>query len=137
MPSFGKRSRSQLETCHPDLQKVLNEAIKEFDFTILEGERTLETQQKYYSIGRTTKINSGIITNCDGIKRKSRHQSSPSVAVDIAPWPIDWSDIARFKSLAQVMMKVSQWSDIGLEWGGHWTRPIDYPHYQLLKETPK
>jgi hypothetical protein len=28
MPSFGKKSLDLLATCHPDLQTVLNEAIK-------------------------------------------------------------------------------------------------------------
>ncbi len=131
MARFGNRSKKQLATCHEDIQAVLNEAIKDYDFSILEGHRTQDKQESYYAIGRTTKLNSGIITNCDGVKRKSRHQSLPSIACDIAPYPIDWSDIPRFQAMAQVVLKAAEILGIDLEWGGHWKSPIDYPHFQL------
>lgn len=37
MLKFGKQSLDRLATCHTDLQKVMNEAIKHYDFTILYG----------------------------------------------------------------------------------------------------
>jgi len=39
MPKYGSESKAKLATCHPDLQKIYNEAIKYCDITILEGTR--------------------------------------------------------------------------------------------------
>lgn len=75
--SFGEKSLSKLSTCHPDIQKILNELIKIYDFSVLEGERSLETQQKYFAEGKS---------KLDGVNKKSKHQSSPSMAVDIMPY---------------------------------------------------
>jgi hypothetical protein len=46
MPKLGGRSKRKLSTCHKDIQTILNEAIKWFDFTVIEGERTLKRQQE-------------------------------------------------------------------------------------------
>ncbi len=58
MFKFSKRSREKLDTLHPDLQAVLNEAIKHVDFTVLEGLRTLERQEELVRIGASTTLNS-------------------------------------------------------------------------------
>ncbi len=39
MPEFSNTSKARLATCHPDIQEVMNEVIKYFDCTILEGYR--------------------------------------------------------------------------------------------------
>lgn len=73
---FGSTSNRKLGTCHPDLQKVMGLAISRsrIDFGIREGMRTLETQQHYFELGYTT---------LDGVEKKSKHQSDPSMAADI------------------------------------------------------
>ncbi len=65
MPNFGKTSKQRLETCHKDLQTICNEVIKYYDFSVIEGHRTLETQQKYFKEGKS---------KLDGINQKSKHQ---------------------------------------------------------------
>ena len=40
MPKFSKASLSKLESCHKDIQSVMNEAIKHMDFVVLAGYRT-------------------------------------------------------------------------------------------------
>jgi peptidoglycan L-alanyl-D-glutamate endopeptidase CwlK len=77
MYKFGEKSQTRLLTLHPDLQKILSEAIKIYDFSIIEGHRTLEMQQSYYDRG---------FSKLDGVERKSKHQSYPSMAVDIMPY---------------------------------------------------
>jgi hypothetical protein len=39
MPSFGSKSKAALAKCHPLLQDIANEAIKEFDFMVLDATR--------------------------------------------------------------------------------------------------
>jgi len=136
MPKFGSRSRARRDTCHEDLIIVLDAAIIDFDFTILEGHRLTETQQKYYTIGRTTELDRKPITNKDGIINLSRHQSDPSTAADCAPWHsesphIRWDDTASFHAMAQVIMKAAERLGISLSWGGNWKSPVDLPHFQL------
>jgi hypothetical protein len=43
MPKFGKKSKKRLIGVDAKLVSVLNESIKHFDFTVIEGVRSLET----------------------------------------------------------------------------------------------
>ena len=137
MPKFGKRSLDKLSTCHKDLQKIMEGVIDIIDFTIVEGERTLEQQQQYFREGKS---------KLDGVTKKSRHQSRPSMAVDIAPWPINWNDTRRFYFLAgHVMTLADILYDMGeithkVRWGGDWDGDHsfndqsfhDLPHFELI-----
>jgi peptidoglycan LD-endopeptidase CwlK len=71
--------------------------------------------------------NRRIVTKCDGVKKKSRHQSGN--AIDIVPMekgrPV-WPNPSDKRWLA--MGEVGE--SLGLEWGGRWTDP-DCPHYEL------
>lgn len=83
MPIFGNRSNKCLDSCHKDLQIVAREAIKRtpmFDWGIHVGHRSIAEQQKLYQQGRTT--SGPIVTYVDGVKKKSKHNYSPSKAFD-------------------------------------------------------
>lgn len=129
MPSFGAKSLEKLNTCHPDIVKVMEVAIKHMDFTVLYGTRTVAEQQALYAQGRTKP--GPIVTNMDGIKKKSKHNYSPSLAVDIAPWPINWDDIDRFKELAVVVKKAADTVGVAIQWGGDWKTFKDWPHWEI------
>ena len=76
--------KSRLASCDKRLQDVFNEVIKHVDCSILEGHRSKERQNKLYDEGRTkVKYPNG------------RHNSSPSKAVDVTPYPVDWEDRER------------------------------------------
>lgn len=74
MPKFGNKSKMHLATLHRNLQWLMNEAIKHIDFSILEGHRTEERQKELYDSGKSKTMH-------------SKHLTSPSMAVDIAPYP--------------------------------------------------
>ena len=42
MPRFSNRSKTRLESCHSDLQRLMNEVIKHVDITVLEGYRSTD-----------------------------------------------------------------------------------------------
>lgn len=85
MYTYGKASLQNKSTCHPDIQAVLNELIKIFDHVVLCGQRGEEEQNKAYAEGKSK------------LKfPQSKHNKSPSMAVDLAPYPIDWNDKNRF-----------------------------------------
>jgi len=123
MPQFGKTSQDKLNTCHPDLQRLMSEVIKLYDFTILEGERTLQQQQTYFKEGKS---------KLDGIKKKSKHQNKPSLAVDIAPFPIDWNDTKRFYFLAGLVMAKADELGIKIRWGGSWNGSFDFKQNKFV-----
>ena len=129
MPSFGNKSLEKLNTCHPDIIKVMEVAIKHTDFTVLYGTRTVAEQQALYAQGRTKP--GAIVTNIDGVTKKSKHNYSPSLAIDIAPWPIDWNDIGRFKELAVVVKKAADTVGVAIQWGGDWKTFKDWPHWEI------
>ena len=136
MPKFGKRSLERLKTCHPNIIKVMEEAIKHYDFTVLYGTRTKEEQFELYKQGRTLKDGKWIttgktVTNLDGTIKVSKHNHSPSLAIDIAPYPIDWSNLDRFKELALVVKDAAATVGVSITWGGDWKSFKDYPHYEI------
>lgn len=133
MPQFSDSSMEKLSTAHEDLQTVLKEAIKYFDFSIVYGHRPPELQFNLFKKGRkkngdkwTIYDNSKVVTYVDGYRKKSKHNYSPSEAVDIAPYPIDWGNEDRFIFLAgHIMQTANIFKDRGIidhafRWGGDW-----------------
>ena len=135
MPRFSKKSISKLATAERDLQTIMHSAIKIVDFTIVYGHRTVSEQKALYAHGRDNKNN--IVTYCDGVKNKSKHNYYPSKAIDIVPYPEGWKDEERFSYVAGVIMTIAHqlWTDgkveNRLEWGGNWKKFKDRPHFQI------
>lgn len=109
MPNFSELSKQRLSTCHPNLQLLFNEVIKEFDCAILVGFRGKEDQEKAFS-ERTSQEH----------WPNSKHNTTPSIAVDVAPWPIDWGNKKRFYYFAGYVMGTAIRLGIPLRWGGDW-----------------
>lgn len=132
MYQFSNKSRERLETCHPDLQRVVRRVMEMqvMDFTILEGHRSVDRQQQLFKQG-ASKI--------DGVTRKGKHNYLPSLAVDIAPYPIDWQDHRRFLVFAGLMFAAAAEEGVKLRWGGDWDGDfnmgehsfVDLPHFEL------
>jgi len=131
MYKFGRKSRERLATCDKKLQKVFNEVIKYVDCSVLEGHRSEERQNKLFEEGKT-KVKYPV----------GRHNSNPSNAVDVTPYPVDWNDRERQTLFAGFVMGVARGMDIRLRWGGDWNmnfnvkdnRFDDFPHFELRKD---
>ncbi len=61
---------------------------------------------------------------------KSKHGDGQ--AVDLAPWPIDWNDLKRFRRLAVLVKRAAVLEGVTIVWGGDWTSTEDYPHFELV-----
>ena len=111
MPRFSQRSKQNRDTVHPLLQDLLNEAIKNIDFTIIQGRRGREKQQEAYQDGKT-QLN----------YPESKHNASPSLAVDVVPYPINWEATERFTFLQGFLWGMAEQMDIpvrlGMDWDG-------------------
>ncbi len=77
MPRFGRRSNINLNSCHPDLQRLFREVVRTYDCSVLWGHRNEDEQNEMYLAipPVTTKQ-----------WPDSKHNSVPSMAVDVAPW---------------------------------------------------
>lgn len=132
---FGKVSLQRLSTCHPDIQRVMHEVIKEIDIMVIEGHRPRERQAYLYASGRTRP--GPILTKT----MNSPHCDSPSSAVDIAPHPLDWDDYEAFEEMGRVVLRVANELGVQLRWGADWDRDgathderfRDYPHFELVR----
>ena len=117
---LGLKSKMNLRGVHPDLVRVVEEAIGQsaLDFTVTEGVRTLARQRELCECGASKTM-------------KSRHLTGH--AVDIAPivnGQVRW-DWPLFDILAVGMKNAATKLDIPLEWGGDWVSFKDGPHFQL------
>lgn len=137
MYKFSKNSLKKLEGLHPQLQKFFHELIKisPYDFSITQGVRTTEEQNKLYQQGRTAP--GKIVTNCDGYKSKSNHQVKPDgfgYAGDIAVLmnnKVTWEE-RYYKEIAMTARILMQ--KYNVEWGGDWKNFKDLPHFEYKGE---
>ena len=120
MPNFSARSLERLRTCHEDLQRLFLAVIEEYDCTILEGHRGQAAQDKAFAEGKS-KLR----------WPNGKHNKMPSMAVDVAPYPIDWNNTKRFKEMAVVVKRVAAELGIDVKWGGDWKSFVDMPHWEL------
>lgn len=134
MPQFSSSSQNKLNTCHPDIVRLMNEVIKHYDCIILCGSRSDYDQKKAFAEGKS---------KIDGVKVKSKHQvdrENPlSRAVDVAPSPLDWNDTKRFYHFAGRVQGIALGLGINIRWGGDWDSDNDFkdntfndlPHFEL------
>ena len=130
MPEFGEASKKQLATCHPDLQRVFNRVVEAWDCTILEGKRSEAQQRINVASGASKTMQSKHVYPLDG----------PSLAVDVAPYPIKWKDYIRFYAFAGFVIGTAREMGVTLRWGGDWDSDRDFaeetfrdlPHFELV-----
>ena len=116
MPRFGTSSKKQLATCDARLQSLFMVVVKEYDCTIIQGHRGEEAQMRaYLARPQRSKIP----------WPKGKHNQSPSIAVDAAPYPIDWQNTKRFYHFAGYVQGIAQEMGLELRWGGDWDQDYD------------
>ena len=142
MYRLSNTSKRRLSGCHTSLVEIFELAISRssVDFGIACGFRSVEEQQRLYSQGRT--IAGAIVTGIDGINNKSKHNHTPSQAVDIYGYvngKATW-DHRTLCYIAGVVMTCAQELGYSLRWGGNWDRDgeiisdqnlIDLPHFEI------
>ncbi len=130
MPGFSPVSRQRLSTCHPELVRLMEAVVSTTDCTILCGHRTEAEQAQAVRLGRSTKP-----------WPRSKHNTVPSLAVDAAPYPVDWNDRRRFDHFAGIVKGTAAQLGIRIRWGGDWDsdgdlgeeRFQDLPHFELVE----
>jgi peptidoglycan L-alanyl-D-glutamate endopeptidase CwlK len=97
MPKFSKKSSELLSMAHPDLQKILNHMIKFIDFRVVCTYRGREEQTNAVATGKSKLP-----------WPKSKHNTLPSMAVDIVPYPVDYKNKGKFLLLAGMFMGIGK-----------------------------
>jgi peptidoglycan L-alanyl-D-glutamate endopeptidase CwlK len=132
MPQFSTTSKQKLSECHPELQRLFEEVVKRYDCTIICGHRSMAEQTRLYEIG-ASKVRSG------------KHNSTPSMAVDVAPWfsekpHIRWEDSASWYHFVGYVRGVADMLGIKIRVGADWDgdndvrdqKFNDLPHIELV-----
>ena len=130
MPRFSTKSKSKLHSCDERLINLFNKVVKHFDCMVLEGHRGEEKQNAAYDKG-----------NSKVRYPNGKHNQSPSVAVDVAPYPIDWADRDRFHYFGGYVLGVAKQMGLNIRWGGDWNQDTqtkdnkfdDLVHFELKK----
>ena len=132
--SYSQRSLTRLGTCHEDLQLLMREALADpecpSDITIIEGHRGQARQDQLVEEGKSQLM-----------WPRSRHNSMPSMAVDVAPYvngSVSW-DWDYYRPLAahikdtwaRLVANELVTGQYDLSWGGDWRNFRDGPHWQL------
>lgn len=150
MYRFSKTSQRRLDTCHTDLQIIMEIALanSNMDFGISEGYRSPKRQMELYASGRTRP--GPILTNVDGVKTIGKHNSAPSLAVDIFAWTnggVSWEEkdlcylAGIITAVANMLLDQDRISH-KLRWGGNWDgdgtiindqKFKDLPHFELIE----
>ena len=138
MPSFSQTSMDRLRSCDPALEMLFVQVVRDFDCTIVCGHRTAREQQELYALGRTKP--GRIVTYKDGVNDLSKHNFYPSLAVDVVPHPVQWSNTNRMYHFAGVVIQTARAMGIRIRWGGDWNRDtqtdderfVDLPHFELV-----
>jgi peptidoglycan L-alanyl-D-glutamate endopeptidase CwlK len=118
--ALSQRSKDRLKGVHPDLVKVIEEAIKEspLDFSISEGLRTKERQKVLFDSGKSQTMNSRHLTG---------HAIDFAVIKD---GEVTW-DFKYYQLVADHIKAVAKALDVPIVWGGDWQSFRDGPHVEL------
>lgn len=120
MHSFSKFSLDNLSTCHNELIMIMNEVLKTVDITVIKGFRNQSEQN-----------NAVIHGNSRNPWPTSKHNSQPSMAVDIRPVFYD-SKKRNFYYVAGVVKAVANMLyeagkiEHRIRWGGDWDSDDSY-----------
>lgn len=128
MPKFSDKSKYRLSTCHHKLQELFEEVIKYYDCSVIEGYRDNIRQDELYRTGQSH-LKGG----------ESKHNHSPSLAIDVVPYPIDWQDFNRFYHFTGFVKGVASQLGINIRCGADWDgdnefkdqKFHDMPHFEL------
>ena len=145
MYRYGRTSTLHLNTLEPGLRKLFVDllAMRVTDITIISGRRGEEEQNRLFREGKSQLR-----------FPESRHNGDPngpldpegipwSLAVDAAPYPIDWKDRERATLFAGFVLGVAKSRGMVLRWGGDWNRNFevednlfdDLWHFELTEWT--
>jgi len=131
MPNFSEKSLNRLATCDGRLKRVFQQVVQDFDCSIIEGHRDKDRQNQMVAEGKSR------VLWPDG-----KHNTVPSLAVDVTPYPIKWDDRERQTLFAGYVLATARATGVTLRWGGDWDRDTevrdnsfdDLVHFEIVED---
>lgn len=120
---WGKSSLNNLKSCDKRLQDMANMMLarSDFDLTITCGFRGEQEQNDAFLRG-ASKARFG----------QSKHNTMPSQAIDICPYPINWdTNDRRWQEMALNAMWCAGKLGFEITWGGSFKSICDKPHFEI------
>lgn len=120
---LGTASLARYDTLHPALQMLVLTILERMDVTVVCGHRSKEEQNKAVNEGKSSLR-----------YPKSKHNSDPSLAVDIAPYirkkGVQWG-VAEVSHMQGRIAEIAEYLNIPLRWGGDWDGDGDSSEHKL------
>ena len=118
--NWGKKSREVLSTLAPDLIYLMNKLADVRNVSLISGYRGKTEQNEYYIKGT-------------GVRYPfSKHNTYPSLAVDVVPWPTQYESIEELDMMLGSIQALSYTLDITIRLGKYFSTRKDYPHIELV-----
>ena len=144
MYKLSNRSLQRLYGVNCSLTNVVKRAIQitNQDFMVTEGVRSREQCCINYGKGRTAQQCSqkGIpvkyaqpdLSKVTWLNNPYASKHVTGKAVDLVPYPVDWTDLNKFRTIALAMKQAAAELGVKIIWGGDWKTSKDYPHFEIL-----
>jgi peptidoglycan L-alanyl-D-glutamate endopeptidase CwlK len=120
---LGTASLARYDTLHPALQILVLTILERMDVTVVCGHRSEEEQNKAVKDGKSSLR-----------YPKSKHNSNPSLAVDIAPYirykGVRWNS-AEISYMQGRIAEIAEYLHIPIRWGGDWDGDGDITEHKL------
>jgi len=132
MRRWSDRSLKSMDGIHPDLRRVLDDALQSspHDFVVTEGLRSIERQRELLRIGASKTLN-------------SRHLTGH--AIDLYAWVDmnvdgkvvfeEMSNVHLLTAIANAIKASAAKLDTPIVWGGDWRKFRDLPHFELNRKV--
>jgi peptidoglycan LD-endopeptidase CwlK len=123
---MNTQSLDRLKQCHPDLVKLVSRVDEIYPIMVICGHRGKEDQEKAFLAG-----------NSKLQFPNSKHNSTPSRAVDIVPDPdrnpktISWMDLTAFEIMLLAVEAIAEEYNIKIRLGRDF-KMKDWPHVELI-----
>ena len=146
---YSRSSQTKIDTTTSTCQYLCEEAIEIAntrklhcpDFGISDGHRRAEEQWELYMQGRVATPSgyqitdsSKVVTNCDGIKLLSNHQSGN--AVDFFAYVNGKANYepSNLALIATCFFAAAEELDLVIKWGGNFFSRADGPHIEIIRK---
>ena len=123
--SFSEASRKNLDQCHWELQVLMERVVQVRDISVVCGIRGRVEQNKMFDEG------SSKLRWPDG-KHNVESEDELADAVDIVPWPEQYSDPMTMIHVAGIVMGIAAEMGINIRWGGDWNRNSDLKDQEFI-----
>jgi len=135
MNIWGRGSQRQLETVDPRLKSLCNRVLAHRDISVIQGHRGKTEQEEFFQKG-VSKVR----------WPDSRHNTYPSLAVDVQPAPYNEKTLREDLSyIAGLFIGIGATMGLDIRWGGDWNENgetadnsfDDLFHFELRDNTPQ